>query len=89
MDVRRIWFEPELAAMVISNDLWFAAFNATDVLWRSQRISWDGMRNVVRQGLTVTGEAYDPTGGDRDWVPFSLDLKTGEVRGGSYNGPPM
>jgi hypothetical protein len=84
-DIQHIWFESELRAMVVSNGLWFDAFNADRMLWRSRRLSWDGIRNVMRSGLLATGEAFDPMA-DR-WLPFRLNLSNGEVRGGSYNGP--
>lgn len=87
MDVVRIWFEPDLRAMVISNDLWFAAFNERDVLWRSVRISWDEMRDVQCANGQVTGEAYSPI--SDTWKRFQLDLSSGVASGGSYNGPQM
>lgn len=87
MDVVRIWFEPNLGAMVVSNDLWFAAFNDRHVLWRCPRLSWDGMRDVECAEGQVTGEAYSPL--DDTWRRFQLDLSTGVASGGSYNGPEM
>ena len=87
-DIKHVWFQPELGAFIVSNELWFEAFDASRTLWRSRRFSWDEIRNMSRDGLTVTGEAYDPTGADA-WRPFSLNLENGEVAGGSYNGPPM
>lgn len=89
IDIQHVWFQQDLEAFIISNGLWFEAFGREARLWRSPRLSWDGIRNVERLGLTATGEAYDPTSRDGDWVPFSLDLASGDVRGGSYGGPPM
>jgi hypothetical protein len=42
------------------------------------------MRDITVDGLTLAGEAYDI--GD-NWVPFKLDIATGDFTGGSYNGP--
>ena len=74
----------ELNAILISNGLWFELLGANGTIWQSRRISWDGMRDVTIQGLTLTGRSwcYDDT-----WVDFTLDLVEGTVAGGSYNGP--
>jgi hypothetical protein len=85
--IRHIWFDGSLQAMIVSNGLWFEAFDAEGVVWHSRRFSWDGIQNVEQSGGTLTGEAFDPMT-DR-WLPFCLDLKTGEVAGGSYSGPEM
>lgn len=52
--------------------------------WVSNRISWDGMRGLTVRGETLFGEAYDPTGGKVEWVPFELNLRDGTHIGGSY-----
>lgn len=86
-DIQRVWFNDELQALIVSNGLWFEAFDAGKVVWRSRRFSWDGIQNVEQSGMTLTGEAFDPMT-DR-WLPFHLNLMTGDVQGGSYNGPDM
>ncbi|MEP2751754.1 hypothetical protein [Parasphingorhabdus sp.] len=77
------WFEDSLQAIVISNGLSFEAFNEDRLLWESRRFSFDGIRNIQQHDLSVTGEAYDPTSGADCWLPFHLDLVTGDVKGGS------
>jgi hypothetical protein len=86
-DVRRIWYAPKQGAMIVSNDLWFEAFDGGSIRWRSRRLSWDGMRDVLSDGARVTGRAYSPI--EDDWTPFELDLESGIASGGSYNGPEM
>ena len=73
--------------VVIGNGLWFEAIGPSGAVWQSRRISWDGMRSLGRDGEELSGEAYSPMG-PPDWVPFELDLASGDVKGGSYNGPP-
>jgi len=75
--------------VLFGNGLWFEALGPSGTAWRSRRISWDGMRNVTVTGLVVRGEAYAPEGAKGTWYPFEVDLPTGTVSGGSYNGPPM
>jgi hypothetical protein len=78
---------PEIQAIVFANGLWFEAITATGSLWRSRRVSWDGMRELQLDGTTLRGKAYDPM--DDNWQPFSLNLATGDATGGSYSGPAM
>lgn len=74
-------------ALIVSNGFGFEAFNKGGTVWRTPRISWDGMRNIVQDGDHASGEAYSPI--DRAWHPFEIDLQTGGFEGGSYDGPPM
>jgi hypothetical protein len=80
---------PQLEAFVVGNGLWFEAIDRNGLWWRSRRISWDGMRNIKVADVSLSGEAYDPLSGTEEWRPFTLDLTTGEAKGGSYCGPPM
>jgi len=86
-NVQEIWFETSSGAMIMSNGLWFEAFDTKSVRWRSRRISWDGMRGVRRRDQKIVGDAYSPL--DDGWRSFEVDIESGAVVGGSYNGPPM
>jgi hypothetical protein len=76
---------PELGVVVFGNGLWFEAFGPDGCQWRSGRISWDGMLELRRDGLRLFGEAWSPL--EDCWLPFELNLCSGEFTGGSYNGP--
>jgi len=82
-----IWYRHGLRAMIVTNGVWFEAFDASTMLWKSRRLSWDGVRAVEFSAVTVRGEAYSPF--SDDWAPFEVSLSDGEVVGGSYTGPPM
>lgn len=75
---------PDLDAILFGNGLWFELLGAESTIWKTRRISWDGMRDLTLQGLTMTGRSwcYDDT-----WSGFTVDLVEGTVTGGSYNGP--
>ncbi len=75
--------------LLFGNGLWFEAFGREGRIWRSRRMSWDGLRHVVLNGNLLSGEAYAPEGPKGAWYPFQLDVMTGTVSGGSYYGPPM
>jgi len=89
VQIEQILLVPESNFVLLGNGLWFEALGPTGTVWRSRRISWDGMRNVTLAGTIVRGEAYAPEGLDGTWYPFEVDVMTGSVSGGSYNGPPM
>jgi hypothetical protein len=63
----------------------FLRISAAGVLWNTTRISWDGFRNLRFEREQLTGQAWSPI--EDRWLPFSLDLQTGSVQGGSYTGP--
>ncbi|MGH7132046.1 MAG: hypothetical protein ACREJO_08890 [Phycisphaerales bacterium] len=54
--------------------------------WRTRRLSWNGIRAVhlSEDGTTVHGEALTL---EDTWVPFKIDIETGEAHGGSYQDP--
>lgn len=81
-----LWVEfvEECGILLACNDLWFEAFAGSQRKWQSPRLSWDGMRNIRRSGAKVTAETYHIDG---SWHPVTLDVATGKVVGGSYDGP--
>lgn len=72
--------------LVLADGIGFVARNRDGVVWKSDRVSWDGMRDLSHDGGRVRGFAYSPL--DDDYHSFDLDLETGNFSGGSYNGPP-
>lgn len=86
-NIQDILFVAEFGAIIVSNGFWLEAFNAHQIIWKSRRFSWDGIRHIACSGVIVTGEAFDPM--SDKWFPFRVDLSSGEVEGGSYTGPSM
>lgn len=80
--IDQCWYQPELHALIFSDGLGFECFDDHRTLWRSPRISWDGIRNINCSGMMVTGEAYDPF--SDSWLPMQLDLRAVKLTGGSY-----
>ncbi len=74
----------DLNAILIGNGLWFELLGANGTLWRTRRISWDGMADLKVDGLKLTGKSWSP---EDCWYEFTLDLVDGTVTGGSYTGP--
>lgn len=82
-----IEYVPSHQLFVVGNGLWFESVGAAGAVWRTRRVSWDGMRSVRLAGAKIVGEAYTPMG-PPDWLPFEVNLVSGHVEGGSYDGPP-
>ena len=53
-------------------------------IWRTARISWDGLKDIILEGNLVSGLSYDPMNEAEEWVKFSINLDTREIKGGSY-----
>ena len=73
---------PEFNAILFVDDLEIEAINKEGRWWRTPRIAWDGISNIKIEGDKLYGEAFTPVG--TMWVPFTVDLRTGECRDGVY-----
>ena len=81
-DVQEVIELPSLRSIVLRDFIRFTALKADNKGWRSPRISWDGFRNIEVHGSDLLGEAYTPV--EDSWVPFKLDLLTGDCPDGIY-----
>lgn len=52
--------------------------------WDTERISWDGLRDVQLNGNVVTGFSCQPTYTCDEWTQFSYNLVTRKLIGGSF-----
>jgi len=52
--------------------------------WRSERISWDGIKDLKILDNKLHGKSYDPTNDIRPWSKFIMDLESNEISGGSF-----
>ena len=74
----------EKGRLITYDDTDIAVVEPTGEIWRSRRISWDGFKDVKIENDTIIGVSYDPTDSINEWKPFSVNLNTKEVMGGSY-----
>jgi hypothetical protein len=77
-----VFYVPERETTIFGNGLWFECVGAEGPLWRTRRISWDGMMEVSLDGERLHGNAFNPL--NDTWSPFDVNVDTGEVTGGSY-----
>lgn len=73
----------ELEAVALADDLALELLQADGRRWRTERIAWDEIRDLQLEGLVVSGEALSPH--ENRWYPFSVDLVTREITGGSFH----
>jgi hypothetical protein len=71
---------PEKDILIFGSSIDFEAHGSSGRVWRSGRISWDGVRLLKLEGDTLTGEAWSF---EDVWIPFSLDVNSGEHKGGA------
>jgi len=67
---------------LLFNDIFYLSFIGPDRNWQTERLSWDGIRNLSISGNFVVGEGwrYDDT-----WHEFSVSLTNGSHTGGAYD----
>ena len=70
--------------LILSNGTNITTINPSGEIWNSERISWDGIKDLKLDIYTLSGLSYDPMNKNKPWVPFSLNLKTKKLKGGSY-----
>lgn len=52
--------------------------------WHTERISWDGLKELKFEDNYVSGLAFDPMNAKTPWVEFIVDLEKRIVKGGSF-----
>ncbi len=68
-------------------NIYFVRLGPDGVLWHTRRISMEGFDKVRIEAGALVGETLEPD--SSSGRPFSVDLKTGQVEGGSYFGREM
>jgi hypothetical protein len=49
----------ESSELLLGNGLWFERLGANNLVWRTKRISWDGMRSIEITNNNLTGISAD------------------------------
>ncbi|MBS0193226.1 MAG: hypothetical protein JSR34_03205 [Proteobacteria bacterium] len=68
-------------AVLFGNGLWFELLGRDGFAWRSNRVSWDGMKDIAITEQHIIGKAwcFDDT-----WHEFKVSLASGAAEGGAY-----
>lgn len=70
--------------IILVDDIYVRLIHDRGTVWQSERISWDGIKDLKLQNNILTGLSYDPMDSINEWIPFSVDLDSKEITGGSY-----
>ncbi|WP_285059806.1 hypothetical protein [Pedobacter ginsengisoli] len=73
--------------LILQDSTCLTVFEADGEYWHSERISWDGIKDLTVEGNLVSGVAYEPTVDSDEWVEFVVDLEKRNVKGGSWCNP--
>jgi hypothetical protein len=71
---------PDVNALLLNEVVRLSLISAAGINWRTRRLSWDGLRNLVVIKDFVHGEGWSPDG---IWHKFEVSLDTGEAVGGA------
>lgn len=78
-------FQTENGSLICEDGLSIQYFDSIKGdIWFSERISFDGFKDLVLKGDVISGLSVDPTNSNLDWNTFSLNVKTKVIIGGSY-----
>lgn len=84
--VDALWTVSDPEGVVLSlQGLALLRISSEGIVWQTRRISWDGFAEVEVSSAEVTGVAWSPF--SEAWVPFVVNLRTGQASGGSYLEP--
>ena len=70
--------------IIAADDVRLYIINEHAKLFYSERISLDGIKDLAINGNIISGLSCYPSGNKDEWLPFTLDLETKEITGGSY-----
>jgi len=71
----------EKNALLFIEDIYLSLIGP-DRNWQTERLSWDGIRDISISGAFVVGEGWCP---DDTWHEFSVSLTDGSHTGGAYD----
>lgn len=77
-------FEAGKDRIVLEDITSLTIVEADGAYWKTEQISWDGLRIKAVEGNLVSGVAYDPTYDSDEWVDFTYDLDKKTLTGGSF-----
>ena len=83
-------YDPSGQRVILADDLRvFVVDSSGALLWNTNRLSIAGIRHLKVVGPVVHGEAwtYGGSSDEDSWFPFTVDLDTREVSGGTHYEP--
>jgi hypothetical protein len=82
--VSRLWEIGNPRRLVLCRqELAFSCIGSAGEIWHTRRLSWDGVDGLQISEGELSGSAWSPI--ENSWMPFTVDLRSGKSRGGSYS----
>ena len=76
------WLVTDENEIVASDDLRVAKFKDDQLIWVTDRISWDGIKLMAIDDGVVIGQWYDVTNSEEPWQSLKLSLSDGKLMQG-------
>jgi hypothetical protein len=76
---------PARNAFLLEELIYLSLVEATGMKWRTNQLSWDGIRDLSISDHSVLGEGWSAP--DDTWHKFTVALETGVFTGGAYDWP--
>ena len=78
-------FQTKSGELICIDDIGIEIFNPeTYSIWTSDRISWDGFKELTFENGMIKGKSFDPTNSIQEWADFSFNVESKEIIGGSF-----
>lgn len=77
-------FQSSKGRLVLQDQTDLTIIESDGTHWFTERISWDGLAEIIVEDNLVSGLAYNPTHDADEWIEFTYDLETKTLTGGSY-----
>jgi hypothetical protein len=79
--IQEVLVVPGKHALVFADYTELEAYGSSGFLWRTERLSWDGLKVTEVTAEAIRGTAWDSPA-NRE-VPFAVDIESGASEGGS------
>jgi len=78
-------FQTDSGDLICIDDIGIQIFNPNNsTVWISERISWDGFKDLTFENGIIKGKSYDPTNSIQEWSDFSFNYENKVINGGSF-----
>lgn len=77
-------FKTNDGRLVLQDNIGLTIVETNGEYWDSERISIDGLKDLSLENNCVTGLASNPMNQMDEWIPFTYNIDTKELIGGSF-----
>ena len=77
-------FQAQNHSVICIDQIGITIIDKNAEIWTSERIFWDGYKDLKVQNDIIFGLSYDPTNELTEWTAFSFNIATREITGGSF-----